>query len=219
MAKTQEQKIKEIEYKAQQELKKRLREKDVSLTRKYDAMIETYRGKLKMKQNLEYSRAEKKIKRQVDTKLKNKIRKIKWHKEVNYKKKQESVAKIKNRLLTTLQKYSRLRDARSNGNCECISCWAIRHRTKCDGWHMYSRAINSVAFDLTNINAQCKKCNWFMNGNFEWYRAWYIDKYGQEAFDELTARKYKLEPLNREWMLDQLEYYTKEVARLEENMK
>ena len=77
MPKSQEQKIKELEYKAQQELKKRLREKSCSLDRKYNSMIETYRGKLKMKQNLEYSRAEKKIKRQVDTKLKNKIRKIK----------------------------------------------------------------------------------------------------------------------------------------------
>jgi hypothetical protein len=77
MAKTTEQKIKEIEYKSQQELKKRLREKSYSLDKKYEAMLETYREKLKIKQDLEYLKAEKRIERQVYTKAKNKIRKAK----------------------------------------------------------------------------------------------------------------------------------------------
>jgi hypothetical protein len=163
---------------------------------------------------LEYLKAEKRIERQVYTKAKNKIRKAKWHKEVNYKTKAVSVSKIKKRLLTTLQKYSRARDANSNGNCECISCGAIRNWKKCDWGHMYSRAINSVAFDLTNINAQCKKCNWILNWNFQWYKAWYILKYWQDSFDKLTLRKYKIDPLDREWMILQTEIYKEEIERI-----
>ena len=219
MAKSQEQKIKEIEMKAANELVTRLEQKRFSLERKYQKMIDLREEKLKEKQEKEFLTEKKKIERQVHTKMKNKIRKVKWHKEVKYRSQKVPIQKLKNSLLRTIQKYCRLRDTGENWYWRCISCPKIRHWKWADWWHFISRAVNSTAFDERNINLQCKECNWFKNWNTKAYRLWMIEKYGIEVVQEIEQKAGEIFQLDREWMWEQLNIYKEKVRVLEAKKK
>ena len=219
MNKSIEQKIKEIEYKAQQEIKKKIYAKKISLERKYAKMLDTRRKKLEWKQEMELERAIKKIEKAVLLKTKKKIRDAKWWKPTKSPVKKKSVPKLKQKLLTLIQKYVRLRDADENWYCQCISCPAIRKWNACDWWHYISRSYNATAFDLNNIRPQCKWCNWFKNGNPVEYRKWLVKKIWLKAVKELEAKKYLLKKLTVEWLEEQIEEYKEKVKLLESKYK
>jgi len=204
MKKTKDQQIQELEYKMAHELKQKLFAKEMSLNRKYIKMLDTKRCKMILKQEQEREKAKKKIERQVETKLKNKIRAIKWHKLVKYKSKWKTLPKLKQDLLTALQKYVRLRDSNEAWYWKCISCENIRHYKWCDGGHYLSRRLNSVAFDLDNIHLQCKTCN-----GFKWwapieYRKWLIEKIGIKKVELLESKKHRIVTLDRDHMIKEI---------------
>jgi len=237
MNKSIQQKIKEIEYKAQQEIKKKIYAKKISLERKYAKMLDTRRKKLEWKQEIELERAIKKIKKAVILKTKKKIRDAKWWKPTKSPAKKKSVPKLKQKLLTLIQKYVRLYHADKNWYCQCISCpairkwnacdWghyisrsynatAIRKWNACDWGHYISRSYNATAFDLNNIRPQCKWCNWFKNGNPVEYRKWLVKKIWLKAVKELEAKKYSLKKLTVEWLEEQIKEYKEKVKLLED---
>lgn len=47
----------------------------------------------------------------------------------------------------------------------------------------------STRFDEMNCNAQCRKCNRFMEGNMQGYRLGLIAKYGEQRVLLLEAKK------------------------------
>ena len=177
------------------------------LNHKFQKKLDAFWEKLKVIKENEYLRAKKKIITLVDTKLKNKIRRVKGHKEVKYKKKPKSLAYFKKACLTTLQKYVRLRDTGLDGRWFCISCAIRLHRTKWNWWHCITRGNNATAFDLTNINLQCVKCNAFKGWNPIWYKEGYIKKYGRAKYDDLMIRKYRLVSLDKQRMIELTEKY------------
>ena len=78
----------------------------------------------------------------------------------------------------------------------CVQCGASQRLTN---GHIFTRKNYSTRFDVSdegNCHCQCWPCN-FRHTFDQWeYFKWYIDKFGQEKFDELrrrhkTVRKFK----------------------------
>ena len=83
----------------------------------------------------------------------------------------------------------------------CCSCDHVKSWIRMDAGHFIPRGkggMSGVYFDERNINAQCKQCNAFKQGNFLGYFTFMLNKYGKEVVDELelldktNSCKYKL---------------------------
>ena len=87
--------------------------------------------------------------------------------------------RIVKKLDAVVSKYIRLRDKK------CVQCGKQENLSN---GHVFSRRSYSTRWDVSedgNCHTQCWGCN-FSHGkdNYDYYR-WYIDKFGQERFDEL----------------------------------
>ena len=71
---------------------------------------------------------------------------------------------LKARLDKEFSLFIRLRDS-SGGYFKCISCGQIKPFEQADCGHYINRQHMSTRFDEMNCNAQCRKCNRFMEGN------------------------------------------------------
>lgn len=85
--------------------------------------------------------------------------------------------------------YIRLRDTMDNGYFRCISCNQVKPFEQADCGHYINRQHTSTRFDEMNCNAQCRKCNRFMEGNIQGYRQGLVRKYGEQRVLLLEARK------------------------------
>lgn len=84
----------------------------------------------------------------------------------------------------------RLRDAKSNGFCKCISCDYTGYyiRDKLQAGHFFqSRNFKGVRWNFDNIHAQCQKCNGAYHGNIYNYYLSLKKKIGQKRIDDLHA--------------------------------
>lgn len=72
----------------------------------------------------------------------------------------------------------------------CISCGRPLPIEQADCGHFINRQHMSLRFSELNCNAQCRKCNRFMEGNFSGYRQGLIQKIGEQKVVLLEAQKY-----------------------------
>lgn len=104
---------------------------------------------------------------------------------ITVKKKPDLVAKLDK----VFSRYIRLRDCMPNGYFRCISCGQIKPFEQADCGHYINRQHMSTRFDEMNCNAQCRKCNRFMEGNMQGYRQGLVAKYGEQRVLLLEAKK------------------------------
>lgn len=110
--------------------------------------------------------------------------------------------------------YIRLRDAMPNGYFRCISCGQIKPFEQADCGHYINRQHMSTRFDEMNCNAQCRKCNRFMEGNIQGYREGLIRKYGENRVLLLEAKRNTIRRYS-EFEYDTLiKYYSVLVSKL-----
>lgn len=95
---------------------------------------------------------------------------------------------LKARLDREFSLYVRLRDS-SGGYFRCISCGQIKPFGQADCGHYINRQHMSTRFDEMNCNAQCRKCNRFMEGNIQGYRQGLVAKYGEQRVLLLESKK------------------------------
>ena len=111
------------------------------------------------------------------------------------------MSKLKKEAWTWCSRYIRLRDSidycrraglpLESGPVQCCSCASIKQWKYVDAGHFISRGMggsSGVYFDERNINAQCKRCNAFLQGNAQAYEEFMLAKYGQEIIDELKLK-------------------------------
>ena len=87
--------------------------------------------------------------------------------------------RIVRKLDEVVSKYIRLRDKK------CVQC---KKEEKLTNGHVFSRRAYNTRWDISedgNCHTQCWGCN-FSHGkdNYDYYK-WYVEKFGQERFDEL----------------------------------
>lgn len=85
--------------------------------------------------------------------------------------------------------FIRMRDTMPSGFFRCVSCGQIKPYEQADCGHYINRQHMSTRYDEMNCNAQCRKCNRFMEGNIQGYRQGLIAKYGEQRVLLLEAKK------------------------------
>lgn len=129
----------------------------------------------------------------------------------------------KAKCLEAAQKLARLREADSNGYCQCWSCGVIKHYKEMDGGHFIPKGkggSNMWALDMRNIHPQCKGCNGFQMKHgkaAQQYTMKMIRAYGMNFVDTLTTMN-KVQKYS-EWELEQiLEGFKKEIKEHEKRI-
>lgn len=84
---------------------------------------------------------------------------------------------------------------------KCCTCGRVRSFWQMDAGHFISRGSgggSGVYFDERNVNAQCKHCNAFLQGNALAYLNFMLEKYGQKVIDELELKDKIIKMMTRE---------------------
>lgn len=118
------------------------------------------------------------------------------------------------KLDTIFSEFIRLRDSIEDGICRCISCGKTDHYKKMDAGHFINRKHLSLRFSEVNVNAQCRSCNRFDEGNFEGYRRGLIKKYGPEIIEKLYALKNLSQKFTKFEIDASVKYYKEKVKLL-----
>lgn len=121
---------------------------------------------------------------------------------------------LKGKLDKVFSLYIRLRDAMPGGYFRCISCGQIKPFEQADCGHFVNRQHMSTRFDEMNCNAQCRKCNRFMEGNIQDYRKGLIKKYGEKAVILLEAKKHRARKYTDFEYNELIKYYSALVEKL-----
>ena len=89
-------------------------------------------------------------------------------------------------------RYIRLRDADANGYIRCISCGKAVFWKNSDAGHYVNRRHLALRYDEKNVNAQCRACNRFDEGNMLGYHAGLVKKYGEAVIRYLEIKKHNI---------------------------
>lgn len=68
-----------------------------------------------------------------------------------------------------VSKYVRIREADSDGNTRCFTCFRTGHWKTFDCGHFIPRANMFLRWDLRNLRTQCIDCNQYNEGNLDVY--------------------------------------------------
>ena len=126
----------------------------------------------------------------------------------------KSIACLKAKLDRIFSEYIRLRDADEHGYCRCISCGKIVHRKQCDAGHFVNRRHMSLRYDEKNVNAQCRACNRFDEGNMTGYHAGLIKKYGESVIMYFELKKHNVSRMGKTEYIILINYYSEKVTEL-----
>ena len=107
-----------------------------------------------------------------------------------------------NDVATVFQKLVRMQSADAFGMCKCVTCDAQYpwNDLRINAGHFVSRKCRTTIFMFVNCHPQCVNCNKHLGGNAAVYERFMVEKYGQEAVDDLKT-------LSREsikWTCEQL---------------
>ncbi len=127
-----------------------------------------------------------------------------------------SLKELDKKLLQTIQKWARIRDAYDNGWSRCHSCdKPIKWNRGAHGGHFQPATRYPTRFNEKNINSQCAYCNRFLEGNQVEYAKRIDKKYGKGTADELTTKsKMRHAGYNREYYIIKIKHYRVEIKRL-----
>jgi len=108
------------------------------------------------------------------------------------KPKHKSVKKLKKECRELLSRYVRLRDClRTTGTltyCKCISCMKVIDYKTAQAGHLVDCRHSATLFDLLNVNAQCPRCNIWLDGNILQYRRALVALHGEDVVNDLEDR-------------------------------
>lgn len=113
-------------------------------------------------------------------------------------------------------KYIRLRDSNGKGYFRCISCGRVLPYSQADCGHYINRGHMSTRYNTMNCNAQCRKCNRFMEGNIQGYRRGLIKKYGEPKVELLEAMQNQVCKISVFELEQMIIFYKQEIKKLED---
>jgi len=109
---------------------------------------------------------------------------------------EQPLAKIKKRLHRKVSRYIRL-SAAIEGYCTCCTCGkTMPWDDGCDAGHLFERYLIFVAFDIRNIDPQCRNCNSYPGGHAARHAYYTLKKHGQHVLEELDTLSRKQDTRN-----------------------
>lgn len=100
----------------------------------------------------------------------------------------KNLSYYKNKAWGMFSKYIRTRDCLlTTGTLErgkCVTCNKEFPFKELQAGHAIGGRNNSILFDEKLVNAQCKGCNHYKDGNYGVYSVWFIDRYGLDEWEE-----------------------------------
>jgi len=101
-------------------------------------------------------------------------------------KKQKTKRQLIKKADKLFSKFVRLKAADTNGYVQCVTCGKVMPWNKgCHAGHFIVRQWVRTRFFLLNVYPQCCHCNLFLNGNYENFYPYLLDKIGQDGIDRL----------------------------------
>lgn len=94
----------------------------------------------------------------------------------------------------------------------CVTCGSTDRPTN---GHLFSRSNYSTRWDLLNCHRQCWGCNF--KHEFEWepYRRWFVNEYGQEAYDDLYLKHTQVRKFKDFEIQELIEEFTRKIDTLD----
>lgn len=107
------------------------------------------------------------------------------------KRKQPSVAALREKAAVLLQKLVRMKAADPLGHCGCVTCGKIAHWKEMQGGHFIERGKAATKLVEENVHPQCPYCNqWGMKQTTTVlkYRDYMVAMYGEKFVAELEQQ-------------------------------
>jgi len=136
-------------------------------------------------------------------------------------KKLKTIAKLHDEAAVLCQRMVKLKAADDDGMCVCWSCGRPGHWSEMQGGHFIERRRTATRCEETNIHPQHAGCNlWEMKNTTTVlaYRQTMVDYYGQDYVEELLRRSKQVFKPTREWIAQQAEYFTQQIAYHEKRL-
>jgi hypothetical protein len=112
--------------------------------------------------------------------------------------------------------YIRLRDADNAGNIRCCTTNKLIPWKDSNAGHFFSKRGNpALIFEESNVNAQSRMANRLQRNNITWDYLIYMEKkWGRKELDRLASLRNIPFKFTREWLMEKIEHYAKEVEKL-----
>jgi hypothetical protein len=127
----------------------------------------------------------------------------------------KSISKLKKELDKWFSLFIRLREANSEGLCQCFTCGKVAHYKKgMQNGHFQSRSFLATRYDEENCQVQCVGCNMFKSGEQYKFSVALDSKYGEGTAEELERIARKKIKINRWQYEGEITYYKDAVNKL-----
>jgi len=131
------------------------------------------------------------------------------------RKKKPTRWKLVKKLDAIFSQYIRLLGTDKYWNCECVTCWDIKHWKEMQNGHFISRSNYKYRWDEKNCHVQCMRCNVFLSWNYINYTL-FMQKYLWEDEVERMVYDKQLIKITTPEIEEMIEHYKKCVAELKE---
>ena len=115
---------------------------------------------------------------------------------------------------TQVHAYVRKRDEGK----PCISCGVPYSKDFQCGHHYSSNSFVTLRYNLNNLNGQCKRCNLFLEGNFDNYALNLPDRIGKESYNKLVELAGVDKQFQKVWNLENLKEIRDNIKRLNKQL-
>lgn len=119
-----------------------------------------------------------------------------------------------------IRKRDALRLSKEKGTdpdyAQCCTCGFVQLWKKMDAGHYISRGHKALLYDERNVNAQCKGCNGFRQGNASDYRKFLIRRYGRSVVRDIENGKDKTRQFKAYELEEMIEKYKLKLKLLQE---
>lgn len=155
------------------------------------------------------------MKREKELRLQRQLEQVRF-KELKdlHQRKHKKLSEYESEAKKAFQKWVRLRDK----DLPCISCGATTSKPCWDGGH-YKKAekYSGVIFNEFNCNKQCRKCNFYEDGNEANYRAGLVKKIGAKNVEllETLADKTRMYKYSRDELIGIRKHYEEEIKKFD----
>ncbi len=115
------------------------------------------------------------------------------------------------RLDRIFSKYIRLKYS-VDGMVRCYTCGRWYPYSQMTVGHFIKRQFSGVRYDERNVKPQCRRCNYFLQGNDIEFERQLKKEYGEHVVDSLQAKKKN--PLSTLELMALLEEYSNKLKEL-----